>query len=39
MGDICADFKQYAQGGMKVIGNHIEKNVLKVRTQLGIKYQ
>ncbi|XP_052090719.1 uncharacterized protein LOC127727284 [Mytilus californianus] len=38
-GNVCADFKQHAQSGMKVIGKQIEKNVLEVRKQLGIAYQ
>ncbi|XP_063439698.1 uncharacterized protein LOC134720990 [Mytilus trossulus] len=39
VGDLCADFRQYSQDDINVIGKQIEKNVLKVREQLGITYQ
>ncbi|CAC5387841.1 unnamed protein product [Mytilus coruscus] len=37
--NICVDFRQYTQGEINAIGKQIEKNVLKVREQLGITYQ
>ncbi|CAG2214757.1 unnamed protein product [Mytilus edulis] len=39
VGDLCADFRQYTQDDINVIGKQIENNVLKVREQLGITYQ
>ncbi|XP_063427172.1 uncharacterized protein LOC134710678 [Mytilus trossulus] len=39
VGSICADFRQYTQDDMNVIRKQIEKNVLKVREQLGITYK